>query len=137
MLRSLSRRVSQHFDHIIGQAGLKTTQYSLLSSLASLGPVRPGALAAHMQMEPSTLTRNLKPLMAQGWVELGPGDDARSRLVALTEAGRAKRTQARREWKQAQDELNQRLGLERVAELHALLDDCLQRLTAPEGETDE
>ena len=37
-LRQLSRRVSQHFDHIVGEAGLKTTQYSLCLLYTSPSP---------------------------------------------------------------------------------------------------
>ena len=124
-LRRLSRRVSQHFDHIVGEADLKTTQYSLLSHIVQLGPVRPGALAAAMEMDASTLTRNLQPLVAQGWAEIGPGDDGRSRFVTATAAGRAKRAQAQREWKRAQLAFNVRIGDARVARLHALVDECL------------
>ncbi len=135
-LRQLTRRVSQHYDHIVASAGLKTTQYSLLSNLASHGPIRPGELALQMEMDASTLTRNLQPLVAQGWVEVGPGADARSRLVALTDAGRAKRMQAQREWKRAQLALNERLGLVRVAELHALIDACLLQMNQTEADPD-
>ena len=124
-LRQLSRRVSQHFDRIVGAAGLKTTQYSLLSHIVKLGPVRPGDLAAQMEMDASTLTRNLQPLVAQGWAEVGPGDDGRSRCVTATDAGRAKRTEAQREWKRAQLALNEQVGTARVARLHALIDECL------------
>ena len=124
-LRQLSRRVSQHYDQVLAGAGLKTTQYSLLSHVERLGPLRPGELAAVMEMDASTLTRNLQPLQAQGWVEVGPGTDARCREVRLTEAGRAKRDDAQRRWKQAQLALNERLGSDRVAALHALIDDCL------------
>ena len=127
-LRQLSRRVSQHYDQLMAQVGLKTTQYSLLSHIDRLGPVRPGDLAAAMEMEASTLTRNLQPLQAQGWVVVGPGADGRSRQVVLTEAGRLKRSDAQRQWKQAQLALNQRLGTAQVAALHRLIDDCLARL---------
>jgi hypothetical protein len=72
-LRQLTRRVSQHYDRIVGAAGLKTTQYSLLSYVARLGPARPGDIAEAMEMDASTLTRNLQPLVANGWVEVGPG----------------------------------------------------------------
>jgi len=129
-LRRLSRRVSQHFDQIVSGAGLKTTQYSLLSHVVELGPIKPGALATHMDMDASTLTRNLQPLIAQGWVEVGPGADARSRAVVATEAGRVKRVEAQKEWKRAQRALNQRLGAERVAQLHAVIDECLALLNA-------
>jgi DNA-binding MarR family transcriptional regulator len=124
-LRQLSRRVSQHFDRVVGACGLKTTQYSLLSHIVRLGPIRPGELASEMDMDASTLTRNLQPLVAQGWVVVGPGDDGRSRFVTVTEAGRDKRAEAQRDWKRAQLALNDRLGESRVVRLHALIDECL------------
>jgi DNA-binding MarR family transcriptional regulator len=130
-LRQLTRRVSQHFDHIVGSAGLKTTQYSLLSHIAKLGPVRPGELAAAMEMDASTLTRNLQPLLKQGWVEVGPGDDGRSRLVRVTDAGRVKRAEAQRDWKRAQLAFNEQMGDARVVRLHALIDECLALMNEP------
>ena len=136
-LRRLTRRVTRHYDRIVGAAGLKTTQYSLLSHVVALGRVRPGELARRMDMDASTLTRNLQPLVAQGWVEVGAGDDGRTRVVAVTAAGRAKRDQAQREWKRAQSALDDRLGEARVAQLHALLDDCLALLDEPAGDRDE
>ena len=134
-LRELSRVVTRHYDAHVAPTGLKNSQYSLLSHVVALGPVRPGELAARMRLDASTLTRNLQPLIAAGWVEQGPGDDARSRSVVATEAGRAKRAEAQRTWKQAQLALNARLGNERVAALHALLDECLAALE--DGETDD
>jgi DNA-binding MarR family transcriptional regulator len=124
-VRRLSRRISQHFDHRVAATGLKTTQYSLLGHIAALGPVRPGTLARAMGLGASTLTRNLQPLVAAGWVEVGPGDDERSRAVSLTDAGAAKRVEAQRAWKRAQLAFNDRLGVERVARLHALVDECM------------
>jgi len=134
-LRQLSRAVTRHYDAYVAPTGLKNTQYSLLSHVVKLGPIRPSDLATWMRLEASTLTRNLQPLIAQGWVTLGPGEDARSRLVEATETGRAKRAEGQRAWKQAQLALNERLGPPQVAALHALLDDCLQRLDA--GDDDE
>jgi DNA-binding MarR family transcriptional regulator len=135
-LRQLSRAVSRHYDAHVSATGLKNTQYSLLSHVLLLGPLRPTDLAAHMRLELSTLSRNLQPLVALGWVRIGPGEDARSRLVEATEAGRAKRAEGQRAWKQAQLALNARLGAERVAALHALLDDCLAVLDG-EGDVSE
>ena len=87
--------------------------------------VGPGELAAEMEMDASTLTRNLQPLIKQGWVVVGPGEDGRSRHVRLTPAGRRKRSEAQREWKRAQLAFNAHLGEERVQRLHALIDECL------------
>ena len=135
-LRQLTRRVSQHYDRIVGAAGLKTTQYSLLSYVTRLGPARPGDIADAMEMDASTLTRNLQPMVASGWLEVGPGPDGRSRWVTATAAGRAKHAEAQREWKRAQLALNARLGDARVVALHALLDDCLAKITEIEEPVD-
>ena len=134
-LRQLMRRVSHHYDAEMAKCGIKTTQYSLLSHVLRLGPVRPGDLARAMKMDASTLTRNLRPLVEAGWVTLGAGPDARSRLVQITDAGREKRAEAQRSWKVAQTALNDTLGIERVAALHALVDEALA-LLAPSPETD-
>ena len=129
-LRQLARRVTQHYDLELAKAGLKTTQYSLLSHVQKLGPVRPGSLAQAMTLDASTLTRNLKPLLDAGWVELAAGADARSRSVTLTEAGRAKRAEGQRHWRAAQEGINSLLGVRRVAALHMLLDESLETLSS-------
>jgi len=137
-LRQLTRRVARYYEAEVGKSGLKNTQYSLLSHVYKLGPLRPGDLARAMKIEPSTLTRNLKPLIAAGWLSLDAGADGRSRLVSITDSGREKRQEAQRRWRVAQESVNQALGAERVIELHALLDECMV-LLAPlnDGETDE
>jgi DNA-binding MarR family transcriptional regulator len=127
-LRQLLRAVARHYDGHFARAGLKGTQFSLLSAIVSSEPVRPAELARAMGLDASTLTRNLQVLIEQGWVVQGPGDDARSRRIEATAAGRAKQAEARRHWKKAQLELNATLGVERVAALHALIDDGLARL---------
>jgi DNA-binding MarR family transcriptional regulator len=132
-LRQLMRRVAQHYDLEMAKAGLKTTQYSLLSHVIKLGPLRPGALAQSMKVSASTLTRNLKPLVDAGWLELAAGSDARSRSVAITAAGRAKREEARHCWKVAQQSLNQLLGAERVLALHRLINESLELLSATQA----
>lgn len=134
-LRQLTRRVSQLYDVEMAKAGLKTTQFSLLSHILKLGPLRPGELALKMKLTPSTLTRNLKPLIDAGWVSLSAGSDARSRTVTIMPAGQAKRQEALQHWKAAQESLNQRLGVARVLDLHRLINESMELLAAVETET--
>jgi len=122
--RQLARLLSRQYDVELAKAGLKTTQYSLLSHVRSLEPIAPGALAARMGLDASTLTRNLQPLLAAGWLSQDAGVDARSRLITITPAGRERHALAQRHWKIAQQQVNALLGAERVAALHGLLDDC-------------
>lgn len=121
-LRQLGRMVTRLYDRHLAIVGLKNTQYALLSHVVKLGPIRPGELARRMQMDASTLTRNLQPMAAQGWLTISKGEDARSRSVKATPEGKDKRAQGQRAWKEAQSELNRLLGVEQVMALHALLD---------------
>jgi DNA-binding MarR family transcriptional regulator len=137
-LRQLMRRVAQHYDAEVGKTGLKGTQYSLLSYVAKLGPIRPADLAREMKVDASTLSRNLRPLIDAGWVAMGPGADGRSRLVSVTHEGREKRQEAQRRWRIAQEAINEIVGTRRVVQLHALVDECLELLSPlPAGATDE
>ena len=135
-LRQLSRIVTRHYDHCFAEVGLKITQYSLLSHVVKLGPIRPVDLAKRMQMDASTLTRNLQPLAAMDLLTIGAGADARSRLVTATETGVSKQTQAQQAWKAAQLALNKQLGAERVAALHALLDSCIEGMDSDDDGVD-
>jgi DNA-binding MarR family transcriptional regulator len=133
-LRQVGRMVTRHYDRYVAEVGLKNTQYALLSHAVKLGPIRPSDLAKRMQMDASTLTRNLQVLEAQGWLTVGAGEDGRSRLVEATAAGHAKRAEGQHAWKAAQTALNERLGVERVAALHELLDACIECL---DGDSDD
>lgn len=131
--RQMARLLSRHYDVELAKAGLKTTQYSLLNHVLHQGPIAPGELARRMGLDASTLTRNLQPLLAAGWLVQAAGADARSRLITLTPAGRDKQAEALAHWKAAQLNVNATLGAERVVALHALLDDCMA-LLGPQGQ---
>lgn len=123
-LRQVTRLVSNHCEAQFVESGLTTTQYALLSHIVVLGPIQPSELARRMDIDLSTLSRNVQPLQTLGLVETLPGADARSRQLQATAEGHARRKQMKATWKRAQLSLNERLGDERVQRLHALLDEC-------------
>jgi DNA-binding MarR family transcriptional regulator len=133
-LRQLMRRVAQHYDDEMGKTGLKGTQYSLLSFVVKMGPVRAVDLARAMKLSTSTLSRNVQPLVGAGLLAVGPGTDARSSLIEATPEGRAKRVEAQSSWRVAQDGINTLLGLETVVALHALLDQAMASLSPVAGD---
>ena len=65
---------------------------------------------------------------------IGPGADARSRLITATEEGQRKRVEAQGKWRVAQESLNHILGVQRVVALHALLDEAMELLSSVEVE---
>ena len=125
-LRRLSRRVTAVYDRELAGAGLRVTQYSMLGLIqreAGQGGTPLTVLAERLDMDHTTLSRNLKPLIAQGWAELVSSDtDARVRLARVTAAGAAAWQAARPHWKRAQLEVNRTLGDDTVDRLHQWLD---------------
>jgi DNA-binding MarR family transcriptional regulator len=125
-LRRLTRRITAVYDRELAVVGLRVTQYSLMANLrsqAGAAGVALTELADRMDMDRTTLTRNLRPLVDRGWAELVAGEhDARVRLARLTPAGKVLLQQARPHWKRAQDEVTTTLGQAQVARLHQQLD---------------
>ncbi len=125
-LRRLTRRMTALYDSELAPTGLRLTQYSLLATLRREGKdggVAVSDLAAAMDMDRTTLTRNLRPLLAQDWVELRADPlDARVRRAVITPKGNAAFVAAMPYWRIAQDHVNRTLGEGNVGALHQWLD---------------
>jgi DNA-binding MarR family transcriptional regulator len=124
-LRKASRRITQFYDSALAPAGIKSTQYSILSEVdrgSLAGPVTMCELATAMVMDRSTLGHNLKPLERDDLVVLRLcGDDRRKRYVELTKKGRSMLQRARRLWRHAEARFESIFGKEAAAELRAVL----------------
>jgi DNA-binding MarR family transcriptional regulator len=126
-LRRLTRRVTAFYEHHMRDSGLKLSQYSLLAQLAEV-PQSLTTLADRMEIDRTTLTRSLQPLLEQGWVAESSGTDARQRLFVRTASGTRAGNAARKYWRQAQLALEQHLGSDFVTNLHTQLEQALSRL---------
>ncbi len=101
--------VTRIYDAELRGTGLRSTQHSLLRLLDRVGEVRQGDLGEMASLDETTLTRNLRPLQKCGWVTIRAGADRREKLVAITEAGKAKVEQARPAWSRAQERMRNAL----------------------------
>lgn len=131
-LRKLARRVTRIYDARLAPQAIKVTQFSLLVN-AARGERTVSELAADLEMDRSTLSRNLAPLAAQGWVSISVGADLRSRSISVTAAGRRKLKAALPLWRKAQCEVESVLGAASVGELHANIAHALAALPIPTG----
>jgi DNA-binding MarR family transcriptional regulator len=120
-LRQATRAVSRLYDEEPRGAGLRTTQHSLLRRLRAAGEVRQRDLGGLTSLDETTLTRNLRPLIDAGWLDVRPGEDRREKFVRLTDAGAAKLHEARPAWERAQERLRSRLPQETWSGLLDLL----------------
>jgi DNA-binding MarR family transcriptional regulator len=120
-LRRATRALTQLYDDLLAPTGLRITQFSLLRTLARLGPMRITALADAALIDRTAVSRNLDPLVARGLLQIAPGRDAREREVTLTRAGAAAIQAAEPYWKRAQVSVSKRLGREQLDRLVATL----------------
>jgi len=108
--RMAARVVTRAYDDALRPTGLRATQVSVLAAVGARGALSIKSLADALQMERSTLTRNLRPLEERGYVKLAPERRYRSRVLTLTPAGRAAMERALPLWEAAQRKLKSRLG---------------------------
>lgn len=111
-IRKASRAVTQLFDGVLQPSGLRATQFALLVVLSLGGPTTITRMGQMLVMDRTTLTRNLKPLVKQGLITVGPGKDQRTRVVTLTALGRNALAKAFPLWQKAQAHVVSRLGPE-------------------------
>lgn len=132
-MRKLTRRMTSFYEQHLRGIGLKLSQYSVLMNI-STKPQTLLQLADRLEMDRTTLTRSLKPLVDQGWVAEAAGDDARQRLLILTPSGHRFRKEAQEAWRTAQLSLEAQLGRDFVADLNTQLESALSqlKLTLPE-----
>ena len=120
-LRRAARALTQLYDDTMAPSGLRVTQFSLLRTIARQGTVRITDLAELALLDRTALSRNLEPLVAQGYVRIARGKDARTREVALTAAGKAAHERAVPYWRDAQRVVARKLGDSRTEALVGLL----------------
>ena len=85
------------------ESGVRGTQFTLLATLIQTGPIATTRLADFQGLERTTLTRNLRPLIRDGLVQIDEAEDRRVRKVAITPAGEEAARRAFPFWKKAQD----------------------------------
>jgi DNA-binding MarR family transcriptional regulator len=135
-LRRAGRGVTQLYDRALEPAGLTIGQFGLLAHLATVASsesagIAIGTLAHARGMDPTTLTRNLKPLVAAGWVaDARASGDRRVRAVAITPSGRKKFLAAAPLWRSAETQMERVLGAETLSALNALLEVSISKIAA-------
>ena len=110
--------------------GLNVGQYSILSHVARMDSPSISELADALEMERTTLTRNLSPLERSGYVTVGAGVDRRSKSVTLAKAGKTILAEAKPLWQKAQREIDAALGEATKRRLHEELDRSIGRMRA-------
>lgn len=123
--RRVSRAITRMYDEALRPLGIQATQLTLLNAVAMLeerGATLP-RLAAILAMDPTTLSRNLRPLEKAGHIAIDRlASDRRVRLAGLTLQGRRTVADALPLWAQAHGRVVEALGRAEALELRDRFD---------------
>lgn len=121
-LRRATRRVSALYDQELAPLGINVAQYSLLRSVRDKGEVSMTELGRLLELDRSTVGRNVRVLSKHGLLEMRRGkDDQRESCIALTAQGTDLIKSAAEAWGRSQKKIEDRLGKERLEQLRDLL----------------
>lgn len=109
-LRRAARLVTNYYDTLLEPAGLRVSQVTVLVVLYLVGMQTINEMAEKLELDRTTLTRNLKPLARQGLLTIAPGTDQRTRVVTLTSEGETALLKALPLWEQAQSYMVEGIG---------------------------
>ena len=129
-VRGAARRVTQIYGRHLAPTGLKISQFSLLGFVTAEGPVSIGRLSDLLTTDRTTLTRNLRPLLAAGLIERATSGDRRRHELVATATGRALLKRALPPWAAAEHEVRAAMGAKLTADLHGAIDRSMEKLAA-------
>jgi DNA-binding MarR family transcriptional regulator len=109
-LRRASRAVTQSYEEALRPLDLRATQFTILQALSKAGELCQGDLGQLLAMDSTTLTRTLRIIGREGWIDERRGTDRRERLLRLSKTGRAQFKRALPFWEKAQTNLERQLG---------------------------
>jgi len=120
-VRQLSRIITRVYDDAMRPIGITASQYTLLAQLASRDSITAVEIGHVLDIEKSTLSRNLKRLLALGHIIMDPPAGRRGRGLHLTAKGQAVLKEAFPVWQDAQKRAVSVMGAESRNVLDSLL----------------
>jgi DNA-binding MarR family transcriptional regulator len=121
-VRRLGRTVTRIYDDALRPHGLRTAQLNMLVAIAAAGPLRPFELSRALDLEKSTVTRNLERMLSRGWIGQTPEPAGAAYRVELRPAGDALLTRALPAWEAAQRRARRQVGEALAAAVRGMRD---------------
>ena len=126
-VRRLARFVTRIYDAALAPHGISTAQMNLLAAVAAAGGARAADLARILEVEKSTLSRDLSRMVQRGWLRTGPSARGRGRAVTLTTSGSRLLVELEDTWRRTQASVEEQLGRRDFARLRTALPSPLDR----------
>jgi DNA-binding MarR family transcriptional regulator len=121
-VRAASRKMTAIYDEALQPAGINVAQLALLRRLSDATALSIDELARTVELERSTVARNIRVLAKQDLVQIGESEkDRRAATILLTAHGVDTRRRAGIFWDQAQLQFEESIGADNARALRALL----------------
>jgi DNA-binding MarR family transcriptional regulator len=112
--RHVARLLTRHYEEELRRVNVTPTQFELLGTISGRAGLSQSKIAEALSLDQTTLSRNLKVLIARKWViRSASPEDSRRVVYTISEKGQAVFRQALPLWKRAQASIEQALGNER------------------------
>jgi len=121
-IRMLNRVVTKIYDEKLRPLGLRSSQIGILITVAAHGPLSQTQVCQRLQLEKSTLSRDLTRILAKGWI-VSTADQGRRGKLEVTPAGRALIKKLAPVWTEAQAKACKLLGKTLINEIYRVADE--------------
>ncbi len=121
-IRLLNRVITKLYDDALSSVGITTSQMNILVVVAKYGEATPGEVGEWLHMEKSTISRNSRRLVSNGWLEVVPEARGRGHRLRLTPEGAEVLDAGLPLWEQAQCKAKSMLGDSGVEEVMRIAD---------------
>jgi DNA-binding MarR family transcriptional regulator len=109
--RLISRVLTAIYDEELRPFGIVSPQFALLTIIFRIQPATRAEIGRYHHQDRSTLTRNLKILLSEGWTEeVQDEGSGRGRPIVLTKAGKDLLVKGAPKWRVAQARAKALLG---------------------------
>ncbi len=119
-LKIVTRKIAGLYDVALAPVGINIAQFALLRHVQRYQPISLTELGRHLELDRSTMGRNVRVVEKMGLVSLGRGEDQREAVVTLSGRGETLLQEALPLWEACQNDINSRLGAERLEALEEM-----------------
>ena len=122
VLRKATRRLTALYDETLAPIGISLAQYSVIRKIGAAGTISLTELGRVLELDRSTVGRNVRTLEKLGLIGPGQSEDQRETAVCLTSVGETTLAEAVVLWTELQGRIDEAYGIERMQALLAGLE---------------
>jgi len=119
-VRLLNRTITSIYDDALRPLGVTAGQLNILVVIVKRGPIPPSEVARRLNMEKSTVSRNIARMRNNGWVDVTAAESGHKQVLTLTRRGKKLLEKSLPAWEEAQTRARAILGQRGADSIHSI-----------------